>query len=431
MSSASIVATYNRILPVLTFTVAFEAIVGALLIGLLIGAQREAAGGDRHPGLRDFLVVSLAGGVCGVLQNPWLDAAALLSLTGVFAVFHYEDRAQRSGITTELAAIATFLLALLAASYQYDFAKPLAAGVAILVAVFLEARARLHTLLRETITEQEFNGTLAFVAVVLVIYPLLPAGFFGPYSFFSPQQVWKFMMLISSISYLGYFLEKFLGEERGLIYTSILGGLASTTAVTLRFAKMSTARPDDGIGLWRSFVVANTVQFPRTFLILLLVNRDLAMAAAWPLAAMTIAGIILSEVLRRWPHKHLTTLNMLLGNPFSIGPALRFGVLFTVAVFITKVATARLGAHALYLTSLVGGLVDVATVIAPAADLVRSKSITVPLADTAVLLALASNAILKIIVAKPGTRVYIMRVTGTFILWAAIGATTWWFTAKV
>ena len=78
-----------------------------------------------------------------------------------------------------------------------------------------------------------FAATLAFVGVVVVIYPLLPEGAYGPYAFFEPRQVWKFVILISSISYLGYFLEKFLGEEQGLFYTSVLGGLASTTAATL------------------------------------------------------------------------------------------------------------------------------------------------------------------------------------------------------
>ena len=116
-------------MPPLTLTAAIEAVAGALLIGILIGAQREEAGGAAHPGLRDFLLVSLAGGLCGVLGNPWLDAAALVSITAVFAVFHYEDREERSGITTELAAIGTFLVALLAASYQYPFALPLAAGI--------------------------------------------------------------------------------------------------------------------------------------------------------------------------------------------------------------------------------------------------------------------------------------------------------------
>jgi uncharacterized membrane protein (DUF4010 family) len=419
---------YNQILPPsITLTTAVEALAGAMLVGLLIGAQRETAGGEHHPGLRDFLIVSVVAGVCGVLAKPWLDAAGLASVAAIFAVYHYEDRAQRSGITTELAALATFVLALLAASPEFRFGLPLAVGITIVVAAFLEARARLHTLLRETITEQEFNATLSFVLIVLVIYPLLPPGSFGPYAFFAPRQVWMFVILISSISYVGYFLEKFLGEEKGLIYASILGGLASTTAATLHFSAESKERPEQTLGLWRAFVIANTVQFPRTALIAALVSPDLLRALAWPLAAMTVAGVILSEVLHRWPHVLLKTVGFKPGNPFRLLPALKFGAFFTAVVFITKFATNWLGSGAFLGTSLLGGLVDVATVIAPAVDLMGSQRITLDVAALAVLLALASNAALKIMcAAATGTRAFTLRVTATFALWAAIGAIAWW-----
>ena len=410
---------------------AVESLAAALLIGLIIGAQREAAGGEEHPGLRDFLLVALAGGVCGLLENLWLDAAALLAISGTFAVFHFENRRKRTGITTELAAIATFVLALFAAAPRFNGAeaigRPLAIGTTLLIAVFLEARQRLHNLLRRVITEQEFNATLWFIAVVAVIYPLLPAGFYGPYQFFSPQQVWRFVMLISSISYLGYFLEKFLGEERGLFYTSIVGGLASTTAATLEFARRSRENPDETPGLWRAFVVANTVQFPRTALIVGAANLDLLRATAAPLAAMLVCGIALEQFLSRRPQKPVAKVTIQPGNPLRIGPALRFGLLFTAVVFVSKWATAKLGTDAFLGTSLIGGLVDVATVIAPAADLLRAHRLMLDTAAIGVLLALAANAILKTaLAALSGTRGFVLRIAGSFLLWAAVGAGAWW-----
>jgi uncharacterized membrane protein (DUF4010 family) len=415
----------------LTLAVAVEALAGALLVGFLIGAQREAAGGDRHPGLRDFLLVALAGGICGVVDMAWLDAAALLSIVALFAVYHYECRDHRTGITTELAAAAVFLLALLAASWKLPFAMPLAIGTAIIIAVFLEARERLHKLLRETITEAEFNATLRFVTLVLVIYPLLPVGAYGPYSFFIPRQVWLFVILISSISYVGYFLEKFLGEEKGLIYTSILGGLASTTAATMHFARNQKEAQKEGsdetIGLWRAFVIANSVQFPRALLIVALVNTDLAALLALPMVVMTLGGIVLAEVLRRWPHKHTTAPAMAPGNPFRLMPALQFGALFTVIVFLSKAASDRLGTGAFLGTSLLGGLVDVATVIAPAADLIRAHQLSLVSAGIAVLFALASNAALKVVLAAvSGTLRFAMLVLASFVYWAIAGAAAWW-----
>ena len=396
----------------------------------MIGAQREETGGD--PGLRDFLLVSLAGGICGIVANPYLDAAGLAGIAAVFAIARFTVRPERTGITTELAGITTFLLALLAASSQFPFGRPMAIGVTILVAVFLEARQRLHKLMRETITEQEFNATLAFVVLVLVIYPLLPTGSYGPYQFFNPRQIWMFVILISSISYVGYFLEKFLGAEKGLQYTSILGGLASTTAATMIFARQSKERPEETPGLWRAFVLANTVQFPRAYFIALLVNQPLAMMLLGPLAAMTLAGIALERALRRWPHKQVTEVDMKPGNPFRIQPALRFGALFTAIVFISKAATVKLGAGAFYAIGLLGGLVDVATVIAPASDMIRANRLTMDVAGGAILLALVSNAALKIgVAALSGTVAFTLRVAAAFAIWAAIGAAAWLFVSKI
>jgi uncharacterized membrane protein (DUF4010 family) len=409
-----------------------EALAAALLVGLLIGAQREAAGGAEHPGLRDFVLVALAGGLCGILGNPWLDAVGLLAISGTFALFHWEHREQRSGITTELAAAAAFLLALFAASPMIPVTRPVAIGVAIVIALFLEARQRLHTLMRQTITEQEFNATLWFVAVVLVIYPLLPQGAYGPYHFFSPTQTWRFVILISAISYAGYFFDKFLGEEKGLFYTSVLGGLASTTAVTIHFSRRSKENPAETFGLWRAFVVSNTVQFPRAALIAGLASPELLRVTAVPLALMMLAGIALAWALGKLPHKRLETLEMKPGNPFRIAPALRFGLLFTAVVFITKASMARLGPNAFYGTSLIGGLVDVATVIAPASDLMSAHKIAAATGGIAVLAALGSNAVLKIVIAVAMGRLgFAARVTASFVLWAATGWAGWVLSEKI
>jgi len=414
--------------PLLTGTAAHLA--AALLVGAMVGAQREATPGD-HPGLRDFLLIALAGGVCGLLGNPYLDAAGLISIAGLLVVFHFEDREKRAGITTELAGISTFALALLAGSAQIHLGEPVALATAILIAAFLEAKQRLQHLLRETITEPEFNATLAFVTVVLVIYPLLPEGSFGPYLFFSPRQVWMFVILISSISYVGYFLEKFLGEEKGLVYTAILGGLASTTAVTLHLAHLSKERPNAMLGLMRGFLIASTVQFPRTYLIVVLVNRDLAMALAWPLALMAAAGIAMAVaagwMATRDQHPTLPEARVEHGNPFRIGPALQFGALFTLVVFVSKAAAARAGEQAFIGTSLLGGLVDVATVVAPASDLLAAGKIAASAAAIAVLLALGSNAVLKAVLAGiTGTRKFVLWVIATYLVWTAAAFAGFW-----
>ena len=179
------------------------AIAEALLIGFLIGAQREVSQGEGHPGVRDFVLIALVGTVCGLVDNPWLTAAALVSMTALLCVFYLRGR-ERSGITTELAAVAAFSLGFLTATPM----SRLAVGTAVVVVALLEAKRWLHKLVRETITEGEFEDTLRFLAVIFIVYPILPEGRFGPYEFLSPREIWAFVILISSVSYVGYFLEK-------------------------------------------------------------------------------------------------------------------------------------------------------------------------------------------------------------------------------
>ena len=427
LSSASCLLFYNRTVQAdLSFPALVEQLAGSLLVGLLIGTQREATPGP-HPGLRDFLLISAAGGLCGVLGNPALAAAGLISVVALLGILHARQQPARIGVTTELAGAATFLLSVLASSPSMHSGRPVAIAMAVLIAVFLEAKQRLQHLLRETITEAEFNATLVFVTVVLVIYPVLPVGVYGPYMFFSPRQVWMFVILISSISYVGYFFEKFLGPEKGLVYTSVLGGIASTTAATLHFARVSKEQPAETFELWRAFVIANTVQFPRTYLIVALASDPLARVSAWPLAIATVAGVAMAWGMTRWPHDPMRPMAIEHGNPYRIQPALRFGALFTAIVFISKAASARAGTGAFEATSLLGGLVDVATVIAPAADLLRTGGLSIGSAEFAVFLALGSNAALKLVIAAlTGTYRFALGLMVPFLVWgASVGLGIW------
>ena len=408
-------------------TNSIKSLAEALLIGTLIGAQREKFEGT-HPGLRDMLAIALVGSICGLLSLPVLTGAALGGIALLFAVFHYEHGSERGGITTELAGIATFCLAYLTSTAAaLPYGPPLAVGATIVVVFFLEARDWLHKFTRETITEIEFNDTLLFIAVVLVAYPLLPEGRFGPYQFFSPQQVWLFVILVSAISYLGYFLQKFLGTEKGLEYTSLIGGLASTTAATLSFARLSREHPARVSTLWRAAVIANTVQFPRTIFILYTVSVPLAQSCLIPLLAMCAASAALAWYLaHRASPAEETTSSPNSGNPFRLIPGLKFGAMFAAILFLSKAAAARFGAEAVIATSVLGGLVDVATVILSASELLVSNKLSQNAAAGNVMLALAANIVLKVILAATaGTRAFAARMAISSAITLAVGGITW------
>ncbi len=402
-------------------TAATVAVAEALLIGFLVGAQREASQGEGRPGVRDFVLISLVGTVCGLLKNEWLAAAGLLAVSGLLAVFYLRGR-ERDGITTELAAVTVYALGFLATTPM----NRLAVGAAVVVTGFLEFKRALHKLLRETINEIEFDNTVWFLAVIFIVYPLLPEGPYGPYGFLAPREIWKFVILVSSVSYVGYFLEKFLGPRRGLRVAGLLGGLASTTAATASFAKTSRQEPDNESLLAQAAVLANAMQFPRLLLIVEVVSPPLAASVWLPMAGMTAAGLLAALALGSGHAAEYKPPALAVRNPFRLWPAIQFGVLFGAILFATKAANAAFGGGAVYWTSALGGALDVDAVALSMSDLLGRNAIAAPSAAAGVLLALLANAIFKTGIAfTAGTPRFARRVAGGFVAMLIAGLALW------
>lgn len=397
-----------------------RAFLQALLIGFLIGAERESALGERHPGMRDFILVSLVGAITGLLGQVWLAVAALVSIALLLAVFHYQIP-ERAGITTEMAAVATFFFGFLTTTPHAS----LAIGMAIVVVGCLEGKQFLHGLVRGTITAAEFNDTLRFLALIFIIYPLLPAGSYGPYHFFAPRQVWLFVIIVSSISYAGYFLDKFLGAAKGLQLTGLLGGLSSTTAATAAFARNCREQPERLNEYWEATLIANAIQGPRSLIVLYAVNADLARASLPMLLATCAAGFLFAWIVARRrsspqpaPHGHHVELR----NPFRLLPALEFGGLFAIILLLGRAAAAKLGGGSAYWTSAIGGAVNVDAVSVTLADLARSGQIALRSGVAGVLVAWIANAVLKsVLAATGGSARFGWRVAAGFLVMLAAG----------
>jgi uncharacterized membrane protein (DUF4010 family) len=410
---------------------AATAIAESLLIGFLIGAQREASHGERHAGVRDFVLIALVGAICGLLQAPWLTVAALFSIAALLAVFYFHV-GERTGITTEMAAVATFCLGYLTATPDNPLGALLAIGTAIAVVAFLEAKRSLHKLLRETITETEFNDTLRFLAIIFIIYPLLPDGAYGPFGFLQPRTIWLFVILVSSISYAGYFVEKFLGAQRGMKFVAIFGGLASTTAATTSFARSSVEATQERPLYSQAAVIANAIQFPRVLVILAVVSPGLANACLIPLAAMCAAGLLYALVILRRAPREAAGGEVGLGNPFRLMPAIKFGAVFAVIVFASKASAQLYGSGAVYWTSAIGGSVDADAVVVSLAGLLSTGGASLGTAATSVLLALLMNGVVKAGIAfYAGTRKFAWRLTGGFVAMFGAGWLVFWAMGKL
>ena len=373
----------------------WRAMAEALLIGLLVGIEREADQSERHAGLRDFITIALAGGVCGLLGVAWLTCAALIAVTALIVIFRAQTP-ERTGITTELAAVATFLLCVLTTTQGLPWAAPLGIAVAVIFVLILEMRQVLWKFFLQMITDQEYHDTLRFLAVVFVVLPILPDVDLGPYGFFNPHKVWIFVILICGISWLGYFLQKFLGAGQGLRLAGLLGGLASTTASTSSLAKECATDPGHSEAYVQATLLSNAVQGPRIAVLLAIAAPALAKFCAPALAAMTLMGVACAFLLGRRPEENKTApAQMALKNPLRLTPALQFGALFAAIRFFAAFGVAEFGASGVYLTSAVAGSVDADSVVFSMSGLLREGKVREWPAAVGVIIAIAANFVLK------------------------------------
>ena len=201
----------------------------ALGIGLLIGAERErrkGIGPNRSPmGIRTFATVSLLGAVSFTLGDATLLAVMALAVAGLTAMAYRLNQEQDPGLTTEAALLLTLLLGGLA------MREPaMASGLAVILTILLTARTFLHRFVSTVLSETELNDALIFAAAALVLLPLAPDHYLGPFNAWNPRTIWKIAILIMSISAAGYIALRVMGPRIGLPITGLTSGFVSSAA---------------------------------------------------------------------------------------------------------------------------------------------------------------------------------------------------------
>ncbi|MCW5604699.1 MAG: MgtC/SapB family protein, partial [Burkholderiales bacterium] len=170
----------------------------ALGIGLLIGIERERRKGEGPArgiaGIRSFAVASLLGAVSMMLGETLLLAVAAAGVAALAAIGYARTLKQDPGLTTEIALLLTLLLGALAMREP-----PLAAGLAVGVAILLAARDHIHHFVRRVLTTRELNDALVLCAATLIVLPLVPDRHIGPYDAINPRNAWTIVVLMLAI----------------------------------------------------------------------------------------------------------------------------------------------------------------------------------------------------------------------------------------
>ena len=374
----------------------------ALFIGILIGLQREYAFNKKDSeisaGIRTFALMGLIGSsaafLADLLDSPW-PFVGIVVIFGILISVNYFIQAWHgeTGLTTEVAAILTVLAGALA--YWGHITLAVALGVAI--TGLLSVKLELHRFAKN-LTRADIFATLKFAVITAIILPILPDKNYGPepFNLFNPYNIWLLVVFISGISFVGYVLIKVMGPRKGIGLTGLLGGLASSTAVTLDFTQKSRTNPKLSRSFGFAILIAWTIMFPRIFVIVAALNVHLAMRILFPLTILIAIGASYCLYLFYSFREQKGLEQIPFVNPFDLGPAIKFGFLFSLILLVSKAAQIYYGETGIYVASLLSGLADVDAITLTISKLTQqSNGLAEATAARAIIVAAMANTALK------------------------------------
>jgi len=377
----------------------------ALGLGALIGLERERTrgGGESFAGVRTFSLVALFGALAVYASElsglSWLVGLGFLSILALVVTAYYTAaRAGDVGATTEVSILITFFVGSICAWGQVG----IAGAVTVVTMLLLALKGWLHKLANR-IEASDVEATLKFAIITLIVLPLVPNTNFGPEGLevINPYKTWLMVVLIAGLNFIGYILVKVLGREHGFGITGLLGGLVSSTAVTLGFSQRSRTEPNLTPALALAILLAWTVMFFRVVVEVGVVNFTLAQDLAMGMLLMGVVSIGISFLLfRRGRRKEATEVAEVAqvesgNNPFELGDAIKFGGLFAVVIFVASAAQVYFGDTGLYLAGALAGLTDVDAIALSMASLALQDPASSSAAARTIVIAVISNTMVK------------------------------------
>ena len=403
-----------------------DAIAGlavAILGGAAVGVERQQSGHASGPdarlgGVRTFTLLGTLAGIAGLLTAANYPLAAALLIAGaLLLVVAGYVRASRHDIdaTTEVAALVVLGAGVLSGLGELR----LSAGLTTFTVLLLAEKPRLHRLI-DRLDETMLLAAARVAVMSVVILPLLPAGPFGPAPGIRPRELWMLVLLFSGMSFVGFIAQRLAGAA-GYPLTGLLGGLVSSTSVTLTFARLSRASQEQSAPLATGAVAASTILFVRVAVAVSVLNATLLPVLSWYLAAPFVAGLVALALAWRsmdGPRSAPSALK----NPLQFRAAVEMAALFQVVLFAVHFARSWMGEGGLMAGGFVLGLTDVDALTLAMTRSVASGT-SIDLACRAILMGIIANSLMKAGIAMViGGRRFAWQTTGSLLAMAAAGA---------
>jgi uncharacterized membrane protein (DUF4010 family) len=410
----------------------FQQLGIGLGLGLLVGLQRQRAA-SRLAGLRTFPLVTLLGALCSLLAQVfggWILAGGLLAMAAIIILGNFVEMREGvtdPGLTTEVALLLMFSVG----AYLMVGATEVAVAISGGLAVLLQFKGALHGLASK-LGDDDLTAIMRFALISLVILPAVPNRAFGPYSVLNPREIWLMVVLIVGLSLAGYIIYKFFGERAGIVMGGILGGLISSTATTVSYARRTVSVP---AASWASAIVimvASTIAFARVLLEIGVVAPSFLPVAFRQIVLLMILQALLAGGMWLWGRK-LPTEMPAHGNPSELKSALTFAAAYGVVVFAVAAGMHHFGDRGLYVVAALAGLTDMDAITLSTAQLVSAARLDADQGWRVILLASLANVTFKslivMVVGQSQLRARVVPVFGLVLL-AGIAVLFFWPVAR-
>lgn len=377
-------------------------------LGLLVGLQRQKVH-NKMAGVRTFTLIAILGTMSGFLAEAFnsffiipLIAIGLTALLVTANVIKFrKDSDSDLGQTTEVAALLMFAIG----AYLVVGSKLTATVVGASLAILLYAKEHLHHFI-DNLKDKDWSAIMTFVAISLVILPILPDKTYDPLEVINPRNIWYMVTLIVGISVVGYFVYKYTGKNVGIFANGILGGLISSTATTVSYARRT--KSTRAIYKMAAFIItiASAISLLRVLIEVSVVIPDRLPSIILPilvqLVFMSLVCISLFYLINKDDSNEPLPEPE---NPAQLKSALLFGALYGVILLIVAFTKKEFGNNALYGVSIISGLTDVDAITLSLSQLIKKETLDVSTGWRLILLASLSNLMFKgILVMVLGTR---------------------------
>ncbi len=380
----------------------------AVVAGLLVGLEREQSAPTHKAsesflgGARTYPLVALTGALAALLGRHFGAPVVVVAFAAVvvFLVVAYVDTVRRGsdrGLTSEVAFLITFLLGALSVAHdiipQGGRRVFTVLGAAVGVTALLSSKPLVQPLIRR-VSREDVVSVLKFLIVALLLVPWLPDRNFGPLGALNLRMIGWMMLLVAGLSFVGYAATRMLGPARGLSVTGFVGGLVSSTAVTLAMSSRTKADRAVERPAALAVVLASSIVFVRVLVVVAFVDFPLATTLAVPMLTMAAVGLGACAFLYRRAGAPSTGEPLQLKNPVSLSSAFEFALIFAAVMAGSKLASHYLGSAGVYAAALVAGTADMDAIALSMAEMAEEQ-VPLAVAATAVVLAGFTNTVVK------------------------------------